>query len=141
MTTNDGKTNLKFFIDAFDAISNTEGESIEEVKKDLTEMGIDVPSAMKVLMGRVREISKAARRSELVLAGERRLAAEQARPSFFGRFTAWTREQVEARIRELAAPGVLDAAFSFRDLQERSEEDLKTLLEDLETAKWRKDHY
>ena len=48
-------------------------------------------------------------------------------------------QQVLDRIRKLSVPEVLDASFSYRELQEKTDEDLWSLLEDLERATQRLD--
>ncbi|MFH0812010.1 MAG: hypothetical protein V2A69_04120 [Pseudomonadota bacterium] len=118
-----------------DALGRSEGQSLEEVKEDLQNEGIDVDASVRSLMESVKVISMTARRSQMDLAREKRIAAESKQQSFIGKYARWTRDQILARIVDITAEPGLKALVSHRDLESKSTEDLISLLEDMELAK------
>ena len=65
----DKKEDSKIFIDALtDALGRSDDQSIEEVKNDLREEGIEVEKTMKKLITMVKDTSMAARRKQLDIA-------------------------------------------------------------------------
>lgn len=132
----DERKNKLILLDALtDALGRSEGQSLEEVKEDLKDEGIDVDASVRSLMESVKAISMKAKRSQLDLSKERRLADESKVQSIIGKFAGWTRVQILARIEEIAAEPGLKVLVSHRDLESKSTEDLISLIEDLELAK------
>lgn len=139
MNTKPSRNDMLFLKSMFDILGSSEGQTLPEVKEDLRSEGIDIDKLTNRLLGRVKEFSMQAKMSRLDVARQGRMAAKEARPSFAQKFIGWTREEVLERIKVLASPGELNAAFSFRDLQNKGDEDLRSLLEDLELGKWKQD--
>ena len=125
----------KFSIETLiDALGASEDQTVEEVKEELREEGIDVDAAMKTLLETVRECSMASRRMELDLSKEEREARQLANASPLGKFRSWTREQIASRMIEITNASGGKLSFSYRDLEDRSIEDMRSLLEDMEIA-------
>ena len=117
-----------------DALGASEDQTIDEVKGELREDGIDVEAAMATLLKTVQECSMASRRIELDIAKRKRITQESSKPPLFGKFSSWTREQITKRIVEIAKASGGKLSFNFRDLEARSTEDMRSLLEDIEVA-------
>jgi hypothetical protein len=118
-----------------DALGRSDGQSLEEVKEDLKSEGIDLDSSLKRLMETVHKSSRAARRKMLDRAREERLKTDAKEPTTFGKFANWTREELIGKIREILSTAPVAINVSFRDLESKHDEDLASLLEDLERAK------
>jgi hypothetical protein len=117
-----------------DALGRSEEQSLDEVKKELEFEGIDPAASVDRLMETVHKCSRAAKRQALDRAREERLRRESKSLASVNRFVGWTREQLLKRLREMESFGGAAVAASFRDLNAKSEEDLISLLEDLERA-------
>lgn len=135
MKENERKKKLILLDALTDALGRSEGQSLEEVKEELQDAGIDVDASVRSLMESAKVISMAAKRRQLDLSRERRLADESKVQSIIGKFVGWTRAQIIARIEEIAAEPRLKVLISHRDLEAKSTEDLISLIEDLELAK------
>jgi DNA-binding MarR family transcriptional regulator len=117
-----------------EALGNSEGQSVEEIREGLRDDGVDVDNVMKRLGSAREAISMAARRSVLETARERRLKLAERGREIIGRFQGWTREQIRSRIEEV---GGMKAGFAYRDLESMGIEEMAALLEDLEMTKAR----
>lgn len=134
----DQKDKQMMLLDALtDALGRSDGQSIEEVRADLRDEGIDVDVAVKRLVASVQKISMAANRKQLNVARDKRREMESKRPGLIEEFAEWSRDEVLARIQEITRLSGLDVSVAYRDLEDRSTEDLKSLLEDLEMARHR----
>jgi len=140
MSNDKGKKNLVFIDALTDALGRSEGLSVEEITDELWEEGIDVEATLQRLLVKREEISRAAKRERLEEAKKERLRMEAERPGFLKRISGWTKEQILATIKELAASLDEAVSVSFRDLESKSREDLVALLEDLELAKQRESY-
>lgn len=120
-----------------DALGRSDGQSIEEVKANLRDEGIDVDVAVKRLVASVQKVSMAAKRIQLDVARDKRREMESKRLNLKGKFVGWSRDEVLARIKEITRLSGPDVSIAYRDLEARSTEDLKSLLEDLEMARYR----
>jgi DNA-binding MarR family transcriptional regulator len=118
-----------------DALGRSEGQSIEDLSKDLQDEGIDVVAALKRLKMAQQNISMAARRSALDAAREKRLELLRKGNEFVGKFKDWSKSQILERIKELSGPEV---GLAFRDLDALGLEEMASILEDLEMAHYRK---
>jgi len=114
-----------------DALGRSEGQSVDEVKAELRDEGIDVEAVLTRLKNVQQHISMAAKRSVLDSAREKRLKLVEKGHEFIGRFRDWTRVQIMKRIKELSEP---EAGLAYRDLEAMGTEEMVSILEDLEMA-------
>lgn len=114
-----------------DALGRSEGQSVDEVKAELRDEGIDVDAALTRLKNVQQHISMAAKRSVLDTARDKRLKLVKKGHEFIGRFSDWTRDQIIERIKELSGPEV---GLAYRDLEAMGTEEMASILEDLEMA-------
>ena len=135
MGTEDKEKTISFFDTLTDALGDSEGVSREEIVAELKEEGIDVDASVKRILAMVENASKQAKRQQLEIAREQRLALESKKPTRLGEFLDWTKEQIIEKIHELLPTSGPLASVSYRELESKSQEDLAALLEDLITAK------
>jgi len=114
-----------------EALAESEGQSLEEIKADIRDEGIDVDAALARLKNAQLNISMAAKRSALDAARKKRLKLVKKGHEFIGRFSDWTREQIIERIKELSGA---EAGLAYRDLEAMGTEEMVSILEDLEMA-------
>ena len=134
----DKREDSKFFIDALtDALGRSDEQSIEDVKNELREEGIDVEETMKKLITMVKNTSMAARRKQLDIAKEERHKMESKKSNIISKFDKWARDKILSRIKEISSIQGIDVSVAYRDLDSRNTDDLKALLEDMEIAKHR----
>ena len=117
-----------------DALGRSDGQSVEEVKEELLNDGMDVDGALSRLKVFQKEIAMAAKRSALDVAREKRLKFSPKGHKFIGQFEGWTKERLLARFKELGGPEV---AYAYRDLESMGEEEIAYILEDLELTRAR----
>ena len=115
-----------------DALGRSEEQSVDEVKVELRDEGIDVDAALTRLKNVQQHISMVAKRSVLDTAREKRLKLVKKGHEFIGRFSDWTRDQIIERIKELSGP---EAGLAYRDLEAMGTEEMASILEDLEMAR------
>lgn len=128
------KDNLLVMVDHLtEFVAGSEGQSADEVIDELRSEGVDVDRGFQEFMKTVAECSARSRRRDLELAKERRLRAE-AEPKISERLKR-TKEELIETIQGLFSSDLQPVVVSWRDLESKSEEDLITLIEDLETAK------
>jgi hypothetical protein len=121
---------LKILDTLTDALGTSDGESAEEIKKELRNDGIDVDGILTRLKEAQKNISMAAKRSALDRARKKRLDFIQRGHNVIGQFKDWTKEQLIEKIREI---GAAEAGLAYRDLEDMRLENLASILEDLET--------
>jgi len=126
---------LSFLEGLTESIGRSNGESLEEVIKDLGEDGFDVGASVSRLKEKIQLFSQEARRNQLSVAREKRLSMASETASKFKDFIGLSRDQIIGKIKELCAMPNVAASVSYRDLELKTEEDLVALLEDLEMAK------
>ena len=132
----DKKEDSKIFIDTLtDALGRSDEQSIEEVKNDLQDEGIEVEETMKELITMVKNTSMAAKRKQLDIAKEKRHKTESKKLDFVSKFNDWTRDGILARIKEISSLLGTNVSVAYRDLDSINTDDLKSLLEDMEIAK------
>jgi hypothetical protein len=134
------KKNLVLVDALTDVLGRSEDQSLEEVKEELHEEGVDVEATLRGLLTFREEVSRAARRERLEAARERRQQMDVARSGLMGRFRDWTKERAISRIQEIIASQRMAPTVSYRDLESQSKEDLISLLEDLEIASQVENH-
>jgi hypothetical protein len=113
-------------------VGGSEGQSAEEVMAELRSEGVDVDRGFQEFMKTVGECSARSRRQDLEFARERRMQAE-AKLTISDRLKG-TKEDLMNTIRALLLANP-QLSVSWRELESKSEEDLISLIEDLETAK------
>jgi hypothetical protein len=130
---------LSFFDTLTDSLGESEGMSREDIIADLKEEGIEVDASIKRIQMMVEQASLKARRQQLDIAREKRLALETERParlaSFLNWTKDWTKEQIIEKICELAHSKTLQPTVSYRELQSKNLEDLAALYDDLINTK------
>jgi hypothetical protein len=131
----DERNKIISFLDAFaDATGRSEEEPIEEVISELEEEGVDYDTSITKLHAIIQQASQEAKRRQLAVAREKRLAMEAKRSAVIEKFADWAKEKLIKRINELISSAEPSVAVSYRDLASKSEADLAALLEDLEFA-------
>ena len=117
-------------IDALvDGLGKSECQTIDDVKADLENDGIDVERALSRFKIKRKQISLDARRSELYRAKKDRSKLVEKGQEYVGRFRHWTKEQLLGRIHELSGP---ETGLAYRDLERLGIEEMASILEDLE---------
>lgn len=135
MGADDKEKTLAFFDALTDSLGNSEGVSKEEIIADLQEDGIDVNAAVRRILTMVENASQQAKRQQLEMAREQRLALSSKNPTQLGKFLGWTKEQIIEKINELLPTDAPLASVSYRELESKSQEDLAALLEDIIATK------
>ena len=115
-------------------LGSSEEQSTEEIKAELRREGMDVDAALARLKDAQQRIAMAARRSALDTAREKRLELENKGNDFIGKFRDWSREKIIDRIKEFSEEGGLQVDFAYRELESIGDEEIESLLEDLEMA-------
>jgi uncharacterized protein (DUF2461 family) len=106
--------------------------STDDIKEELRADGVEPDEALQRLMRVVTQASADSRKSALDRAREKRLKEQDRVKKTIGKFKDWTREQLLDKIRTLSGEHGLQAAASYRELGEQTEDNLRALLEDLE---------
>lgn len=102
-----------------------------EIEETLREVGIDAKSATERMMARVLELQEHERRERLAQADAERKAEAVRHQSKRGGTSLRNRAEMLARFFEIRTQHPAAAAM-FRDFQSASDEDLRSLLDDLE---------
>jgi hypothetical protein len=136
----EGKEKILSFFDALtNALGESEGMSREDIIAELEAEGIEVDASIKRIQMMVEQASQKARRQQLDIAREKRLALEAERPACLAKFLNWTKEQIIEKIiekiSEVTDPKTIQPTVSYRELQSKNLEDLAALYDDLITAK------
>jgi len=127
------KDKLIILLDAMtDSMGSSEGQPIEDVIAELKEEGFDINTSRKRIFESINMASQAAKRQQLDVAREERLAAEAKISSRIGKYYNWTKEQLLEKMQEISVIPGSEFSFSYRELETKTEEDLAALLEDLE---------
>jgi len=126
--------NIVFIDSLTDALASIESGSSEEVRKELILEGIDPDISAIKLIEYAHKCSMDAKRKQLDHAASMRKRIEAQTEKSAGRFTTLSKEEIMTKIKEFLASPVLSPSFSFRDLNNKSREDLEAILEDLEAA-------
>jgi len=137
MQNNDKVRDNFVFIEAMaDAISECDDASLDEIREELKADGVDLNESVKKLMDFVRICAMDAKRESLDAAAESRKAKATENNGLARKFATFTKDQLLARIKSLTTPpeGQFSLAFNFRELDGKNQEDLASILEDLEDA-------
>jgi hypothetical protein len=135
MGTEDKENPIDFFDTLTDALGASESVSKEDIVADLKEEEIDVDASVKRILAMVEHASQQAKRQQLEIAREQRLALELEKPTRLGEFLNWTKEQIIEKINQLLPTNGPLASVSYRDLESKSQEDLAALLEGIISTK------
>ena len=129
---NDDKEKIISFFDALsEAVGESEGVPKEDIIAGLKEEGFDADAAVKRIQLMVEHVSQKARRQQLEIAREKRLALDAKKPARLAEFLSWTKDQLIEKISGLIHSSGPLANVAYRELQDQSQEALAALLEDL----------
>jgi len=124
------------FIEAMaDAISECGDASVGEIREELKADGIDLDASVDKLMEFIRICTMDAKRESLDVAAEARKVIAAEDRGLFGKFSAFSKDQLLARIKSLMALPEEQVSLAYRALDGKNQEDLASILEDLEAAK------
>ena len=129
---------LEIFDTLSDALGRSEGQSVDEIKEELRVERVDVDAVLARLQQAQQRISMEAKRSSLDIAREKRLKLVKRGHEFVGKFKDWSREQIIARIKELSKQNGPMVGVAYRELDAMGEEEITSILEDLEMAHHRR---
>ncbi len=114
-----------------DALGRSNDQTLEEIKHDLKDAGINVDATLARLEDFQSKIAMQVKRSALDFAREKRLLFTQKGHEFIGKFNGWNKEQLIQRIKELSSKEI---GLAYRDLETMGTDEISAILEDLETA-------
>lgn len=129
------KDNISFIDTLTDAIGRCEDQKLDEVINDLKEGGIDVDASMKRMMSSIDESIRRSKYKILDLAREERLKSKANSGSPIDKFVDWTKDMIIDGINKIISNNqdmIVGAAY--RDLVKKDVDDLRALLQDLETT-------
>ena len=132
MSTDNYHNDLSFLNNLFESLGDNNDMSTDEIKEEMRADGVDPDAAIQRLMKGVKQASADSRKSVLDLAREKRLKQQGSIKETIGKFKGWDREHLLAKIRALVAESGMQAAASYRELGEQTDDNLRALLEDLE---------
>jgi hypothetical protein len=116
-----------------DAFSESDDQSVEEIRRDFREDGFDIDTAETRILAFQKEISMVARRQTLDEAAGKRKNNQLISQKVKEKVKNLSSEQVINRIKALIRI-YPEMAVSYRGLESTKSEDLRSLLEDLEAA-------
>jgi hypothetical protein len=133
---NNKKDKILTFLDEItESIGRSDGESLDEVINELIEDGFDVDASVNRLKEKIKLFSLESKRQQLSIAREKRLSLDSEIRGKFGNFIGFSKDKLIGKINEFCNSSNFATSVSYRDLEQKSEEDLLALLEDLEMAK------
>lgn len=118
-----------------EAFGETDDQTDDDIRNEFIEEDFDISTATDKVIAFQKEISMADRRRAL---DEAKIAREMSQPAtqrIFEYIGSLTLKQVVERIEQLMSLYPGNVAISHRDLETKKEEDLRSLLEDLERAR------
>lgn len=122
------------FLDALtDSIGDSEEQSSEKIRETLREEGVEIEAIESGLAKFQQEIAMAAKRQALDDAKRKRRTSRPISQKILSSISNLSDERVLERIKELVVK-YPDLSISYRELEAKKREDLRTLLEDLERA-------
>lgn len=131
---NEMKKNLIFIQAMADAISECDDLSDKEIKDEFRAEGLDLDASVNNLMAFVKNCAMDAKRKTLDMAAETRKTLEAKDKNGFGKFLNCSKDQIIANIKSLIESSGATASMAYRNLDGKSQEDLASILEDLESA-------
>jgi hypothetical protein len=127
------KRTIKVLDSLYEALGESEEQTIEEVKEELASNGIDVNAALSRIMRKQKEISMTARRSILEHARKERLEMKSEN-ILEDQYKGWSIDGIKEKIKELIAGSGSEFGLAYRELDSMGKEELASALEDLELA-------
>ena len=121
---------LDIFSEAF---GENEAQSPEEIREELRSEGLDIDNVEADLFQFQQEISMKARRLILDEAKSKRDSYLMRMQEIVERVNNWTREQLFERFNNISR-GENDLVIAYRDLEDKKDEDIKTILIDIELS-------
>jgi hypothetical protein len=118
-----------------EALGDSQGQTLEDIKKDIEEEGVDYKAAMKRLRDRLKEELNKLRRTALDQARNRRIYTATALKDRLAEFAALSREEKLSRLKDLIDGGFMAPKVAYRDFTSADEEDLGSIYEDAELAR------
>ena len=131
---NEIKKNLVFIEALTDAMSECGDIPVGEIRKELKADDIDLDASVNELITFINICSMDAKRKVLDAAAEARKAATAEHKGLAGNFSTYSRDQLLARIKSLMSVPKAQISLAYRQLDGKNQEDLKSILEDLESA-------
>lgn len=136
MQNNEELKNHLIFIEAFtDAIGDSTDLSMEEIREELKRDGIDLDESVRNLISFIDVCVMDAKREELDRAAEAMKVEELKNDKLKNKNSALSKDELLERIKRLIDTPKAQISFAYRRLEGKTEEDLISILEDLEAAK------
>ncbi|MGD9157726.1 MAG: hypothetical protein PVG39_04925 [Desulfobacteraceae bacterium] len=132
------KRAIKVLDSFYEALGDSEEQTIEELKEELVSSGIDIKVVLSRIKTKQEEISNAARRSILEDARKKRLKMENKNKSE-DQYRNWSTDSIKEKIKDLITTGGLEVGLAYRDLESMGIEELVSVLEDLELTQQRRE--
>jgi len=129
------KKNLLFIEAMADAMSECDDASIGEIREELKADGIDLDVSVNHLMDFIRICAMDAKRESLDEAANAREVMEAEDRCLVGKFSAYSKDQLLTLIKSLLTLPEEQIGLAYRELDGKNQEDLASILEDLEAAK------
>lgn len=126
---------LTFLNHLFESIGDDEQTPLEDLKSDLKDEGIAVNDVLSNLMNCVHESSIKNKQISLDVARKKRLKEEKSTIEIINKFKNWTKDQLIEYLQGLSQTNNSLPVASFRNLDTKSDDDLRSLVEDIELLK------
>ncbi|MFC1833646.1 hypothetical protein ACFL2Q_02785 [Thermodesulfobacteriota bacterium] len=118
-----------------EALGDSDGQSLEEIQKDIEEEGVDYKAVMGRLTESVEVRLNELRRRTLDQARDNRIRTESVLERIRMEFATLSLSEKLARLKDLADTGHLSPSIAYRDLSHENDEDLASIYEDAELAR------
>lgn len=116
-----------------DAFGDNEGQTNDEIRENLRQEGFNIETIEGDLMELQNDVAMAAKRQVLDEARLKQEKNQSMNQAVLEKIKRLSYQQVLERIKKLTSI-YPDLAISYRQIEEKKSEDLRTLLEDLERA-------
>ncbi len=123
---------LTFLKSVFSSLGRSQDQTVDEVKNELKDHGVDVDAAMERLQSKVKESSALAKKQGLDDVREKRLRETAEISTLKERYAILNREEILGEIHNLVSGMGAQVALSFRDLDSNETEDLRSMLIDIQ---------
>jgi hypothetical protein len=130
---------LHDFMDFLDHLAsflgNSEGQTLEEIKRDVEEMGVDFDGVMKRTKKTVELKLNELKRQTLDQARDERLKKDATFRDRLDQFKGLRGVEKLSRMRDLLEAGGMSPSLAYRGLSRKDDKDLASLSEDAELAR------
>jgi len=116
-----------------ETLGDSEGQSLDEIREEMQEEGIDVGAAEAEFLKSQQEISRAAKRQALDEAGQQRVLLGNKISEIKQKIKAWTKDQILDKLDSILETDP-EFGVAYRDLENKKDEDIKEILIDIEIA-------